>query len=99
VFTNLTSFLINWLGCYALFVDHLAVKNVDLGEALGGGSTLHFVNDAGRPGQIWWKNEFVSSHLLSFAITPYHYDSYIYFEYYSLPTAHVLHSNSYEAYL
>jgi hypothetical protein len=42
----------NWLSRYALVVDHLAVKNVDHGEALGGGSTLHFVNDTGRPGQI-----------------------------------------------
>jgi hypothetical protein len=75
----------NWLGRYALVVDHLAVKNVALGEALGGWSTLHFVNDTGKPGQIWWKNDFVSSHLLSFAITPYHYDSYIYFEYFFLP--------------
>jgi hypothetical protein len=72
MFTNLTSLLMNWLGRYARVVDYLAVKKVDQGEALGGGSTLHFVSDTGRPGQKCWKNDFISSHLLSFATTPYH---------------------------
>jgi hypothetical protein len=51
MFTNLTSLLMNWLGRYARVVDHIAVKNVDQGEALGGGSTLHFVSDTDWPGQ------------------------------------------------
>jgi hypothetical protein len=52
MFTNFTSLLLNWLGRYAMGVDHLTVKNVDQGEALGGGSNVQFVNDTGRPGQI-----------------------------------------------
>jgi hypothetical protein len=39
----------NCLGRYVLGVDHLTIKNVGQGEALGGGSTLHLVNDNGRP--------------------------------------------------
>jgi hypothetical protein len=31
----------NWLGHYAMVVDHLALKNVVQGATLGGGSTLH----------------------------------------------------------
>jgi hypothetical protein len=30
----------NWLGHYAMVVDHLAVKDVAQGVPLGGGSTL-----------------------------------------------------------
>ena len=33
---NLTSLLIDWLGRYARFVDHLAVRNVAQGAPLGG---------------------------------------------------------------
>jgi hypothetical protein len=33
--------LMNWLGCYARVVDHLATKNVVQGAPLGGGATLH----------------------------------------------------------
>ena len=33
--------LIDWLGLYARFVDHLAVRNVAEGTPLGGRSALH----------------------------------------------------------
>jgi hypothetical protein len=41
LFTYLTSLIISWLGRYARVIDHLAVKTVDQGAPLGGGSTLH----------------------------------------------------------
>jgi hypothetical protein len=61
---DLTSLLIDWLGPYAGFVDHLAVRNIAQGAPLGGGCNLH-------PFHMAIKQQIICMHIINIWVETY----------------------------